>query len=243
MPKVVIVGAGISGLALAYRLRQTTPSAEITLLERLGRPGGTVWTERRDGYQVEVGAKQVLPGGWAEWTFSAYQIVKNNLLQPVPGNPTLQQQIGQQSSRGIEASFAVTPIKGLRLEANASILRAKFDSFGENVSGTVISRAGNRPPNIPEKTANAFVTWDVWGPIQVRGQVRAVDRVYYYDPVFREVILGMGCDLRSLLNRYLAPELSRPLGWVALGVVVLSGFWLLRYRSRFGDARQAVAVL
>ncbi|HZT81441.1 MAG TPA: protoporphyrinogen oxidase, partial [Gemmataceae bacterium] len=55
MPNVVIVGGGISGLALAYRLQQANPAAEITLLERNDRPGGTVWTERHDGFQVECG--------------------------------------------------------------------------------------------------------------------------------------------------------------------------------------------
>lgn len=55
MSKIVIVGAGISGLALAYRLQQTCASAEITLLEQRDRPGGTVWTERRDGFQIEIG--------------------------------------------------------------------------------------------------------------------------------------------------------------------------------------------
>ncbi len=55
MARVVIVGAGISGLAVAYRLQQLVPAADITLLEVQGRPGGTIWTERRDGFQVEIG--------------------------------------------------------------------------------------------------------------------------------------------------------------------------------------------
>ena len=55
MKQVVIVGAGISGLATAYRLRQICPAAAITVLEGNQRPGGTIWTERRDGFQVEIG--------------------------------------------------------------------------------------------------------------------------------------------------------------------------------------------
>jgi oxygen-dependent protoporphyrinogen oxidase len=55
MPRVVIVGAGISGLALAYRLQQRIPSATITVLEQNTRPGGTIWTERQGGFQVEIG--------------------------------------------------------------------------------------------------------------------------------------------------------------------------------------------
>lgn len=55
MPKVVIVGGGISGLALAYRLEQRLPNADVIVLEERPRLGGTIGTERRDGFQVEIG--------------------------------------------------------------------------------------------------------------------------------------------------------------------------------------------
>src|SRR5438105_11618553 len=55
MIRVVIVGAGISGLSMAFRLSRLLPSAEVTVLEQRDRPGGTLWTERRDGFQVEIG--------------------------------------------------------------------------------------------------------------------------------------------------------------------------------------------
>src|SRR5436190_17075068 len=55
MKRVVIVGAGITGLATAYHLQQRVPSVEVTVLEQRDRPGGTLWTERRDGFQVEIG--------------------------------------------------------------------------------------------------------------------------------------------------------------------------------------------
>src|SRR6516164_510059 len=60
MPRIVIVGAGISGLATAYHLQETVPAAHIQVLEASDRPGGTIWTERRDGFQVEVGANGFL---------------------------------------------------------------------------------------------------------------------------------------------------------------------------------------
>lgn len=55
IPRVVIVGAGISGLALAYRLGQRRPDAEVIVLERAGRVGGCIATEQRDEFRVEAG--------------------------------------------------------------------------------------------------------------------------------------------------------------------------------------------
>ena len=51
-PRIVIVGAGISGLSLAYRLQQRRPDVEIDVLEAGSRPGGTAWTSYQDGWQV-----------------------------------------------------------------------------------------------------------------------------------------------------------------------------------------------
>lgn len=55
MPRVVIVGGGISGLALAYRLEQCVPDVEAIVLEQGERLGGTIGTEQRHGFQVEIG--------------------------------------------------------------------------------------------------------------------------------------------------------------------------------------------
>jgi oxygen-dependent protoporphyrinogen oxidase len=55
MPKVVIVGGGISGLALAYRLEQRAPDVEVTVLEQQTRVGGKIGTETHDGFRVEIG--------------------------------------------------------------------------------------------------------------------------------------------------------------------------------------------
>lgn len=53
MPEVVIVGGGISGLALAWQLQQL--GLGVTLLERAARPGGVVGTLDRAGFRVETG--------------------------------------------------------------------------------------------------------------------------------------------------------------------------------------------
>ena len=55
MTRIVIVGGGISGLTLAYRLEQRLPNAEVVVLEQQPRLGGKIDTLQRDGFRVEAG--------------------------------------------------------------------------------------------------------------------------------------------------------------------------------------------
>ena len=53
--RVVIVGGGLSGLSLAFRLRERLPTAQVTILEKCSTPGGNIATLHRDGFRVECG--------------------------------------------------------------------------------------------------------------------------------------------------------------------------------------------
>jgi len=53
LPKVVIIGGGISGLTTAYALQEH--NIDFLLLERANRFGGAILTERVDGFVVEGG--------------------------------------------------------------------------------------------------------------------------------------------------------------------------------------------
>src|SRR5687768_1929109 len=55
MAAVVIVGGGLTGLALAFRLLRLARDVAVTVLEKASRPGGNIWTEHLDGFQVETG--------------------------------------------------------------------------------------------------------------------------------------------------------------------------------------------
>ena len=56
MPRIVIIGGGISGLATGYELMERgVPRESIAILERAARPGGNLATRREDGYAVEAG--------------------------------------------------------------------------------------------------------------------------------------------------------------------------------------------
>src|SRR5947208_3018193 len=55
MAQIAIVGGGISGLTLAYRLEQRWPGAEVRVLEGGERLGGAIGTVNRDGFRIETG--------------------------------------------------------------------------------------------------------------------------------------------------------------------------------------------
>src|SRR5690606_24510585 len=112
------------------------------------------------GRQVEIGLKQAFWDGRGEWTLAAYHIRKTNLITRDPLDPSRSVQVGQRSSRGIEATLALDFAPGWRVEANATMLRAKFDDFSESAGGVAVSRNGKVPPNVPERLANAWLSWN-----------------------------------------------------------------------------------
>ena len=126
--------------------------------------------------QLEVGAKQSLANGRAEWTAAFYHIVKEKLLVPDPNNPTLRQQIGQQSSRGVELTGSINAGFGLRLDASTALLDARFDDFTELVGGVLTSWAGNTPTNVPERVSSLWATWSLPYDFQVQGGMRYMGR-------------------------------------------------------------------
>lgn len=135
--------------------------------------------EPTTGRQVEVGVKQAFWQQRGQWTVASYYIVKDGLLAPDPANPGTSIQIGQQSSRGIEATAGLALGNGVRIDANLAVLRAQYDDFTERVGGVLVSRAGNRPPNIPERAANLWLSWDVTSDWRVQGGARIVGRRYF----------------------------------------------------------------
>jgi hypothetical protein len=132
------------------------------------------------GRQVAAGVKQSLPGQRGEWTFAAYHIVKEKLVVPVPGVSGVSQQVGSQSSRGVEVTAMVNLPAGLRIDGNLAVLDARYDDFAEEtVGGTLVSRAGNTPPSVPERAANLWITWSAPRAWQFRTGLRSVGRRYW----------------------------------------------------------------
>jgi iron complex outermembrane receptor protein len=134
--------------------------------------------ELATGRQVEIGVKQSFWGGRGEWTLAGYQIVKNNLLTPDPNDLTQVLQVGQQSSRGIEASVGFALDHGWRVDANTAFLRAKYDDFVQDVGGVAMSYAGNVPVNVPQNVSNIWATWAFAADWSANAGVQIVGRTF-----------------------------------------------------------------
>jgi iron complex outermembrane receptor protein len=126
------------------------------------------------GRQLEGGVKQSLLNGRAEWTAAGYRIVKEKLLVPDPLDSLRRLQVGQQSSRGIELTTAVSLPGNLRVDANMTALKARYDDFTEVVGGVLRSWTGNRPTGIPAQTANVWLAWVPLPEWQLQTGVRYV---------------------------------------------------------------------
>ncbi|WP_236443206.1 TonB-dependent receptor [Pseudomonas syringae] len=128
--------------------------------------------------QSEIGFKQALWDERLEWTLAAYHIVKKKLLTTDAGNPDLTQQVGQQSSNGLEASLKLQLPQDWTLTANAAFVRARYDQFDQSVSGVAVSRDGNTPVDVPKRTANLWLDKQIGNTLQVGGGLRYVDSRY-----------------------------------------------------------------
>lgn len=85
-PSVAILGAGISGLAAAHRVRERLPHARITIFEASERCGGVIQTEHVDGYLIEQSADAFLVNEKLPWTGELAQSIgmADELIRPLP---------------------------------------------------------------------------------------------------------------------------------------------------------------
>lgn len=136
--------------------------------------------EMAKGRQIEVGLKQ---GFWqekGEWTLAAYHIKKTNLLTRDASDPSRRVQVGEQSSRGIEASLQLEFARSWTIQANGTLLRARFDEFDESAGSppTAVSRSGKVPPNVAQRLANVWVSWNFQPGWTAMGGIQYVGKRY-----------------------------------------------------------------
>lgn len=106
----------------------------------------------------ETGVKHLLWDNSAEWSFSAYDLLRKNVYAAGGG---MQLNIaGRQESKGVELAGSIRPIEPLRLWGNIAYVDARY--AGYDFAGGSFS--GNTPPNVPRIVANAGASWRFFTP-------------------------------------------------------------------------------
>ncbi|WP_267433034.1 TonB-dependent receptor [Sphingomonas sp. GM_Shp_1] len=132
---------------------------------------GQVAFSNARGHQIEAGAKWLFLNGRGTATLAAYRIVKTGLLaQRTLSSPV--EQVGQRSAQGVEAAVTLDLPQGFGIDANGTLLDARFDDFRSGGA----DYTGRTPPDVPEALANLWLRWDATTRVQVRAGLRYVGR-------------------------------------------------------------------
>ncbi len=159
---------------IVYDVRPTTTlyahyadGETVPALADLGR-ALTFGTEK--SREAEFGIRQRLWNDRIDLTVAVYDLVKEDLLTQRAGDPTTTENIGKQSSQGIEISLEAEPIDGWRVGGNGSILTTEFDEF--NSGGR--SLAGNTPANVPKQLGNIWTSYRFANGFEIGANLRYV---------------------------------------------------------------------
>ncbi|GLR84411.1 hypothetical protein GCM10007857_11210 [Bradyrhizobium iriomotense] len=106
----------------------------------------------------ETGVKHLFWDNRAEWSFSAYDILRKNVYAAAGG---MQLNIaGRQESKGVELAAAVRVTDAMRLWGNIAYVDARYADY--DFAGGSFS--GNTPPNVPRIVANAGASYRFFTP-------------------------------------------------------------------------------
>jgi len=101
----------------------------------------------------ETGVKHLFWGNRAEWSFSAYDIVRKNVYAAAGG---MQLNIaGKEEAKGVELAAAVRLTDAWRMWGNVAYVDARYADY-DFIGG---SFSGNTPPNVPRVVANAGTSY------------------------------------------------------------------------------------
>ncbi|MBX9681646.1 MAG: protoporphyrinogen oxidase [Gemmataceae bacterium] len=198
--RIVVVGAGISGLSAAYRLQQRLPQAEIAVLEADSRAGGTMQTVRRDGFTVELGPNGFLDTKPSTLNLSHDVGLGNQLLQAsdtagknrflflrdrmfrLPGGP------------GELLTTRLLTLRG-KLSLMAERLRGRRKTEGdESIDAFARRRAGNQAADI---LADAMVTGIFAGDPKLLSLPACFPRVAQMEREYGSVMKGFAREARK----------------------------------------------
>lgn len=126
------------------------------------------------GRQIEVGSKLNFWAGKGNATLAAFHITRKNIATQDQNNSSLTVLVGEQSSRGIEASMGLQPTVRWSVQGNLSYVDAQFETF--NQGG--VSLAGKTPTNTPKTVLNLWTSYAITPQWLASVGVRRVGAVY-----------------------------------------------------------------
>ncbi|WP_257166812.1 TonB-dependent siderophore receptor [Bradyrhizobium sp. SRS-191] len=152
-----------------------------------------------DSRSYETGVKQLTWNGRAEWTFSAFDIERNNVYSAQAG-----QQLnlaGKVKSQGLEFSAAVRPTPESKLWGNVAYVRARYADYDLAGGG---SFTGNTPPNIPAVIVNGGGSYRFlnpgWWPVELGFSVRHVGDRWSTDANTVKLLAYTTADLFAFID-------------------------------------------
>jgi iron complex outermembrane receptor protein len=125
----------------------------------------------------ETGVKQLFWDNKAEWSFSAFDILRKNVYAAAAGM-TLNI-AGQQQSRGVEIAAAIRPTSAWKFWGNFAYVDARYADYVFDGG----SFSGNTPPNVPRIVANAGASYRFATalPVELGASVRHVGNRFNTD--------------------------------------------------------------
>jgi oxygen-dependent protoporphyrinogen oxidase len=85
MRRTIVIGAGVSGLSAALRLRTLDPAAELEILEAAPVPGGWLRTDVEDGFVIERGPDAILAEKPAAIALVRRLGIEHHVVRTAPG--------------------------------------------------------------------------------------------------------------------------------------------------------------
>jgi oxygen-dependent protoporphyrinogen oxidase len=170
MPRrVVVIGAGIAGLAAAFRLSQA--GFEVAVLEVADRVGGRMSTDRIEGYSIDRGA---------QFLSDRYAVIRRLLVDL--GVPQLWQRVPATSSGIVRAGRVRTLNSRNRLSAGTSGLVGSRTLARLGLRGTALWRANRR---LPISDYSQWRRFDIesasaWATRQFGSEAHE----YFFEPMF-----------------------------------------------------------
>jgi oxygen-dependent protoporphyrinogen oxidase len=211
MSRIVIIGGGISGLALAWHLERQLPRATITVLEANNRPGGMIWTEARDGFRLELGAS-----GFYDSKASALRLCRQLGLESelVAAGPEVNERFLYLNDAlepwpvSLSAMLA-SPLLTLRSKwrlASERYRRCKRDAGDESLHDFIARRT---TAEVADLFGDAFATATFAGDVRKLSLPAAFPRLFQAEREFGSVTRGLPRLLR--LARAELAEPGKPL--------------------------------